>query len=78
MQWFIAIIRLRVSDVPSYYSSSLTFCTSVTLFYVGLLGPLKTYIPHGRFAHRNQFPSCQFELLVHIRCGNDEEQTSLK
>jgi hypothetical protein len=37
---------------------------------------VKKYILHGRVAHRNHFPRCQFELPV--RCGNDEEQTSLK
>jgi hypothetical protein len=42
MQWFIAVIRLTVSEVLSYYFFSLTFCQSVTLFYVGLFGPLKT------------------------------------
>ena len=47
---------LTVSDVLSYYTFSFTFCLSVTFCYVGLLGPSKTYIFHGRVAHPNQFP----------------------
>ena len=76
MQWFIAIIRLAVSDDLCYYSLFLNFCLSVTFFYLGLLGQSKTYIFHGRVAHPNEFPKCQFEMPV--RCVSDEERTSLE
>jgi hypothetical protein len=42
MQWFIAIIRLTVSDVLSCYSFSLIFCQSVTLFLCRPILAVKT------------------------------------
>jgi hypothetical protein len=63
------LVFLTNSLIISLCLSQDFLCRPTRTFY-------NLYILHGRVAHRNQFPNCQFELF--FGCGKDEEQTALK
>jgi hypothetical protein len=85
-QILVNILMLIEIRICSFFSLSFVYHLIIIFFFLLLLFVITvltvvilyelSYIHHGLVAHRNKFPSCQFELLV--SWSNNEDQTTLK